>query len=167
MQSPDPGKSEREGEWVLETGSAQETQGLAARLGALLRAGDVVALVGDLGSGKTTFAQGLAVGLGVPAGRHVASPSFALVSEHPGRVRFVHADFYRVAREAELAELGLEESFDGAACALEWADRFPHMAPADHLLVALTAIEDGRRRLRLRASGPRSRALLAALRGGN
>ena len=81
-----------------------------------MQAGDVVALVGPLGSGKTTFAQGIALGLEVAPDRHVASPTFALVNEHPGRVPFVHADLYRIENEAELAELGLDEAFDRAAC---------------------------------------------------
>ena len=143
--------------------SAEETTRLAAQLGRALGVGDVVALVGPLGSGKTTFAQGLAVGLGVPPDRHVASPTFALVNEHPARVPFVHADFYRVQRPDELRELGLEEAYDRAATALEWADRFPQVVPADHLRITFVPQPDGTRRLELRATGPRGRALVAAL----
>jgi tRNA threonylcarbamoyladenosine biosynthesis protein TsaE len=142
---------------------AEATQRLGARLGALLERGDVVALVGPLGSGKTTFSQGLAVGLGVERGRHVASPTFALVNEHPGRVPFVHADFYRVKNEAELAELGLEEAYDRAAAALEWADRFPQITPDDHLSITFTVQPGGSRALSISAHGPRSSAILAAL----
>jgi tRNA threonylcarbamoyladenosine biosynthesis protein TsaE len=142
----------------------EETRALGERLGRALAIGDVVALVGPLGSGKTTFAQGLARGLDVPPDRHVASPTFALVNEHPGRVPFVHADFYRVERSEELAELGLEEAYDRATAALEWADRFPQIVPADHLEVTFVALlPDGGRRLELRATGPRARALLARL----
>jgi tRNA threonylcarbamoyladenosine biosynthesis protein TsaE len=143
----------------LVAATAEDTRRLGVRLGRALQAGDVVALVGPLGSGKTTFAQGLAEGLDVPPDRHVASPTFALVNEHPGRVPFVHADLYRVERAEELRELGLEAGYDQAATALEWADRFVEVVPADHLEV--TFITDGSgRRLVARASGPRSRALL-------
>ena len=90
----------------------EETRGLAARLGRALQVGDVIALTGPLGAGKTTFVQGLAEGLGVPAARHVSSPSFALVNEHPGRVDLVHVDFYRIRSAAELPELGIEEAYD-------------------------------------------------------
>ena len=107
---------------------AETTQNLGARLGRAMVVGDVIALTGPLGSGKTTFAQGVAVGLEVADDRHVASPTFALVNEHPGRVPFVHADFYRVKNPAELAELGLEEAYDRAAAALEWAERFPEIS---------------------------------------
>ena len=129
--------------------SAEDMRRLGARLGQAMGVGDVVALVGPLGAGKTTFAQGLAQGLGVAADRHVASPSFALVSEHPGR--------------AELPELGIEEAYDRAAAAIEWADRFPEALPADHLQITLTVQEAGPRRLDLRATGPRSQRLAAVL----
>src|SRR5438094_844590 len=102
-----------------------------------LPAGDVLALVGPLGAGKTTFVQGLARGLGVPPDRHVASPTFALVNEHPGRVPLVHADLYRIEDARELLELGLSDAFDRAAVAIEWLDRFPDAAPADRLEIAI------------------------------
>jgi len=143
--------------------SAEDMRRLGVRLGQAMGVGDVVALVGPLGAGKTTFAQGLAQGLGVAADRHVASPSFALVSEHPGRTPFVHADFYRLRTRAELPELGIEEAYDRAATAIEWADHFPEALPADHLQITLTVQEAGPRRLDLRATGPRSQRLAAVL----
>jgi tRNA threonylcarbamoyladenosine biosynthesis protein TsaE len=105
----------------------------------------------------------LAQGLGVAADRHVASPSFALVSEHPGRTPFVHADFYRLRTRAELPELGIEEAYDRAATAIEWADRFPEALPADHLRITLTVQEAGQRRLDLQPTGSRSQRLAAVL----
>ena len=143
--------------------SAEDMRRLGVRLGQAMGVGDVVALIGPLGSGKTTFAQGLAQGLGVAADRRVASPSFALVNEHPGRTPFVHVDFYRLRTRAELPELGIEEAYDRAATAIEWADRFPEALPADHLKITLVVQEAGRRRLALLPTGPRSQALAAAL----
>ncbi|HEY0709982.1 MAG TPA: tRNA (adenosine(37)-N6)-threonylcarbamoyltransferase complex ATPase subunit type 1 TsaE [Polyangia bacterium] len=143
--------------------SAEAMQTLGARLGRAMQAGDVVGLTGPLGSGKTTFAQGIAVGLEVPSDRHVASPTFALVNQHPGRVRFLHADFYRVKDKAELAELGLEEAYDDAAAALEWAERFLEVLPADHLHIEFVTDADGGRRLALFPTGARGQALAAAL----
>jgi tRNA threonylcarbamoyladenosine biosynthesis protein TsaE len=147
----------------LAVATAEETWRLGVRLGRALQPGDVIALIGPLGSGKTTFAQGLAEGLEVPPDRHVASPTFALVNEHPGRVPFVHADLYRVERPEELRELGLEAGYDRAATAVEWADRFPGVVPDDHLEIELVPTEDGRRRLLVRGTGPRGRTLAAAL----
>jgi tRNA threonylcarbamoyladenosine biosynthesis protein TsaE len=148
---------------TLELPTADDTRRLGERIGRLLVEGNVLALVGPLGSGKTTFAQGLAVGLDVPPDRHVASPTFALVNEHPGRVRFLHADFYRVVRDEELRELGLEEAYDRTAAALEWADRFPAVVPADHLAITFRTLPDGHRQVTIAAQGPRSGALLAAI----
>jgi tRNA threonylcarbamoyladenosine biosynthesis protein TsaE len=147
----------------LSAPTAEATRQLGVRLGRALQAGDVIALLGPLGSGKTTFAQGLAVGLEVPPERHVASPTFALVNEHPGRVPFVHADLYRIERPGELRELGLEAGYDRAATALEWADRFWEVVPRDHLAITFVPTLDGGRRLVARAAGARGRALLAAL----
>lgn len=148
---------------IVRAPTAAATQALGARLGRAMNVGDVVALTGPLGSGKTTFAQGIAVGLEVAPDRHVASPTFALVNEHPGRVPFIHADFYRVNNPAELGELGLEEAYDRAAAALEWAERFPSVLPRDHLQIVFSTDADGGRRLALTPTGPRGSALCAAL----
>jgi tRNA threonylcarbamoyladenosine biosynthesis protein TsaE len=138
-------------------------QALAERLGGALRVGDALALVGPLGAGKTTFVQGLARGAGVAPDRHVASPTFALVNEHPGRVRLVHADLYRIERRAELAELGLDDAFDRAAVAIEWLDRFPDAMPADRLEIKIAIDADGGRTLTFTPAGARSEELLAAV----
>jgi tRNA threonylcarbamoyladenosine biosynthesis protein TsaE len=148
---------------ILTAGTAAETQAIGERLGRALAVGDMVALIGALGAGKTTFVQGVARGVGVPAERHVASPTFALVNEHPGRVPLVHADLYRIEREAELEELGLIEALDRAAVVVEWLDRFPDVAPGDHLEIRIAATGDTRT-LALHPHGPRAAALVAALR---
>jgi tRNA threonylcarbamoyladenosine biosynthesis protein TsaE len=137
-------------------------QEIASRLGRTLETGDVIALVGPLGAGKTTFVQGLAAGLGVPSERHVTSPTFALVNEHPGRVPLVHVDFYRIRSAAELPELGIEEAYDRAATAIEWADRFWDLLPSDALHVAIE-VHGETRELELRSSGPRSQRMMSVL----
>lgn len=148
--------------------TAAEMQELGERLGRLLAIGDVVGLVGPLGAGKTTFVQGLARGLEVPADRHVASPTFALVNEHPGRVPLVHADLYRIESERELGELGLAEAADRAAVAVEWLDRFPEAVPAERMeidvafnLAAGAAPEE--RLLTFRPVGKRATAVIGRL----
>src|SRR5688572_32370219 len=88
-----------------------ETRAAGALLGAVLAAGDAVALVGDLGAGKTTLVQGIALGAGVPPDEPVTSPTFTLLDEHAGRIRIVHADLYRIERERELDQIGLDDAF--------------------------------------------------------
>jgi tRNA threonylcarbamoyladenosine biosynthesis protein TsaE len=148
---------------TLDAATAAETQAIAERLGQLLAAGDVLALTGPLGAGKTTFVQGLARGLGVPPERHVASPTFALVNEHPGRVPLVHADLYRIEDARELAELGLVDAFDRAAVAIEWLDRFPDAAPEERLEITIAFAPGDARRLTFTPRGERPRALAGQL----
>jgi len=149
---------------IVTTATAAETQAIAERLGRLLAPGDVLALVGPLGAGKTTFVQGLARGLDVPPDRHVASPTFALVNEHPGRVPLVHADLYRIEDARELAELGLTDAFDRAAVAIEWLDRFPDAAPAERLEITLAFADGEGRTLTFTPAGARATALVDRLR---
>jgi len=144
--------------------SAADTQAIAERLGGLLAAGDVLALIGPLGAGKTTFVQGLARGVGVPPDRHVASPTFALVNEHPGRVPLVHADLYRIEDARELMELGLTDAFDRAAVVIEWLDRFPDAAPAERLEIAIAIAGGDTRTLTFTPTGTRAEALIAGVR---
>jgi tRNA threonylcarbamoyladenosine biosynthesis protein TsaE len=142
-----------------------EMRALAMALGRLVTTGDTVALVGDLGAGKTVFAQGLAAGLGFRG--PVTSPTFTLIHIYEGgRTTLFHADLYRLEREAELEDVGLDDIFrqDGVAV-VEWADRFPTILPEDRLEVRLEVAADTERRLRAQATGPRSSELLAAWAG--
>jgi tRNA threonylcarbamoyladenosine biosynthesis protein TsaE len=103
------------------TNSAAETETIGEHLGKRLRIGDVLLLTGELGAGKTTFVRGVARGVGSAA--PVASPTFQLVRVYPGRVQLAHVDLYRVERDAELADLGLEELAGQGAVVIEWGDR--------------------------------------------
>ena len=120
---------------------------LGERLAGELRAGDVVALVGGLGAGKTHFTKGIVRGLGSAA--EVTSPTFALVHEYSGgRLPVVHLDFYRLGSEAELAGLGWDELLDhGGVVVAEWADCFPAMLPGDALWVRIDLLPCGGRRV--------------------
>jgi len=134
--------------WERLTTSPVETQLFAERLGRLLRPGDVVALIGELGSGKTLFCQGLAQGLEVPETFNITSPTFSIINEYPGRVAFYHLDLYRVGSVAEFSELGLEEILYGqGAVAIEWAERLGQELPADRLEVRLNFEDETSRSL--------------------
>jgi len=106
----------------IETRSAGETFAFGRRMAAGLRPGDIVAMTGDLGAGKTVLAQGLCAGLGVD--EPVTSPTFTLVQEYRGRMPVRHLDFYRIERPGDLVELDLPGLFEsGAVCLIEWAER--------------------------------------------
>jgi tRNA threonylcarbamoyladenosine biosynthesis protein TsaE len=146
---------------MLELASAEATAHAGARLAEALEGGDAVALIGDLGAGKTTFVAGLVAALG---GGAAASPTFSLVNEYRhGRLRVWHIDLYRLEREAELPELGLDDIIgDRRGVALiEWADKFAVM-PSDHLRIELTHDGDARR-LVATGTGPRGTALARVL----
>ena len=108
----------------------EETYAAGVRTGLELRGGEVLALVGDLGAGKTLFVKGLAAGLGSEAA--VTSPSLTLIHEYgDGRVPVYHVDCYRLERAEELAGIGIEEYMDGrGVVVIEWADKFPELMPA-------------------------------------
>lgn len=156
------GDSGAEPERVFATESEEETRALGERLGKALRAGDVVALLGDLGAGKTVLAKGVAAGLG--AREEATSPSFTLVNVYEAPLPVYHLDFYRLGREEEAESLGLRDLLDGRGVVLvEWADRAPSSLPADRLEATLRRIDDRRRAIRLRALGPSAARTLARL----
>jgi tRNA threonylcarbamoyladenosine biosynthesis protein TsaE len=147
------------------TASPEGTRRLAARLARACAPGDVLALIGDLGAGKTTFVTGLAAGLGVPPGVRVQSPTFTLVNEYGGgRLPLYHVDLYRLERAGDLDELGLEEYLEAPGlCAVEWFDRFPELRPDDYLEVRLAVVGTRGREITLTPHGERAAARVAAL----
>ena len=121
---------------VFQTKSASETIRVGKNIGSLLLPGDIVALVGELGAGKTQFIKGLAAGVGVGKPTYVSSPSFTLINEHLGKVPFYHIDLFRLKSEKEAEELGLEEYFQGGGItAIEWADKIPSLLPEEILWI--------------------------------
>ena len=123
---------------TLSTGGPDATIELGRQLGSLLVAGDVVALVGDLGTGKTCLVQGIARGLEVPESSYVRSPSFVILNIHPGRCTLYHLDLFRIYCPAELEDLGYREIFYGeGVTVIEWADKIESLLPEDHLRVCL------------------------------
>lgn len=109
--------------------SPAETFAFGQRIAATLRAGDVLALCGDLGAGKTHFVKGLAAGLGITG--EVTSPTFTLIHEYPGgRLPLFHFDFYRLESEDDLLRIGFDDYLDsGGVLAIEWAEKFPALLP--------------------------------------
>jgi len=145
------------------TRSTDETLALAASVGEVLRPGDVVSLAGDLGTGKTVFARGVARALGVED--PVVSPTFTIVREYEGRVPVVHVDVYRIDTFQELHDLGFEEVVrDDAVTIVEWGDVIDGMLPGDRLDVRLAAgADDDERVIEIEGRGRSWRARAAEL----
>ena len=128
--------------------------------------GDVVALAGELGAGKTCLVKGLALGLGVADARAVRSPTFVLISEYRGRMTLYHVDAYRLHGAADLEALGSAEMMtSGGVTAIEWADRVEGALPEEHLRVECAHAGETRRTFRAVARGARYEVVLDRLAG--
>ena len=143
--------------------SEAQTRRLGARLAALLSPGDVIALAGGLGTGKTRFAQGVGLGLGVT--EPITSPTFTLVREYRGpgvRLPLFHVDLYRIADAAETLTFGLEEYLYGdGVCLIEWADRLGRdRLPPEHLWIDFRYLDQSKRGLLVQPRGTRYEKLL-------
>ncbi len=119
---------------VFQSKSTSETIRIGKQIGSLLQSGNVIALMGELGAGKTHLIKGLAAGVGVKKSSHISSPSFTLIHEYEGTIPFYHIDLFRLRAEKEADELGLEDYFRGKGItAIEWADRIPALLPKERL----------------------------------
>lgn len=141
--------------FTIRTSSPNETEAVGSALGAVLRAGDVVALSGELGAGKTTFTRGIAAGAGT-TGR-VASPTFTLIREYHGPITIFHADLYRLDGPAQLEDIGLDEMLDaGAIVVIEWAEKAGSLLPSEYLWIELRFTEKEEvREISIRPNGVR------------
>lgn len=143
---------------VMVTRDVGETRRAGVLLAGAVQAGDVIALVGGLGAGKTVLVQGLAEGLGVIG--HVPSPTFNILLVHPGTLRLNHFDLYRLERPEELVDIDFWETIESdGVSAIEWADRFTGELPPDRLDVDMDVVDETARLLRVTGTGPRSQAL--------
>lgn len=146
------------------TTSEEETILVGRTLGSLLEAGDVVGLEGTLGSGKTQFAKGVGLGLGVGEDTVITSPSFTLVNEYEGRIRFSHMDLYRLEHVDDILLAGLDDYLYGDGVALvEWADRCPQAFPEWAVTVTLAITGETERRIVLSGAHARAQTILEIL----
>jgi tRNA threonylcarbamoyladenosine biosynthesis protein TsaE len=146
---------------AFQTRNTSETIQIGKRLGRLLQPGDVVALVGDLGAGKTQFIKGLAEGVGVGRATYVSSPSFTLINEYPGRIPFYHIDLFRLESEKEAEGLGLEEYLRGnGITAIEWAEKISSLLPEELLWVKIHYTGEHSRTLEIVGQGERYQKLV-------
>jgi len=153
--------------------SSAQTQRLGVRLGELLQGGELILLDGSLGTGKTTFTQGLAQGLGII--ETVNSPTFTLLKEYSGQPRpeiqigapkrigpaLYHFDLYRLDNPEEILDLGFEDYFYGTGvCVVEWADKADNLWPSEHIHIRMKLMSETKRGLLLSATGARYSTLL-------
>ena len=133
----------RDGKSAFKTHSPDETQEIGVKIGGQLNPGDVVALIGDLGVGKTCLTQGIARGAGVCQNETVNSPSYILINEYEGKIPIYHIDLYRLEQIEDIIALGLEEYLEGdGICVIEWADRMGELLPERHIQVKITGEDE-------------------------
>lgn len=146
------------------TFSDLETINLGQKVGTVLKKGDVIALEGGLGSGKTLFTKGLALGIGVRQDIIITSPSFSLINEYEGRHTFFHMDVYRLGSLSDFLSAGLDEYFyQNGIVTMEWADRWPEILPDWRLKVELVIVDERTRKITLSGYHPRAVKILKSI----
>ncbi len=144
------------------TSSPEETAAIGRRIGEACGPGTLLALVGDLGAGKTRFVKGLAAGLGAAREEEVTSPTFVLMNLHRGRLALAHFDLYRL-ETVDLAALGFHDFRQDGVIAVEWAEKVDAALLGDHVRVSFEVAGETSRRLMFQARGVRSEQLLNRL----
>ena len=151
--------------WAVVSRSAEHTQRLGNSLGKLLQGGEIIGLVGELGTGKTCFVRGLTEGLEVSHETWIRSPTFTLVNEYHGRLPIYHIDLYRIESTDELEELNLREYlYSNGVSLIEWFEYFPAGEVDDHLEIKLAYREGSKRQVTFIPHGARYEELVNALR---
>lgn len=157
MPSPDLKKTSS---IVLKSRSREETSALGAAFGQKAKGGEVIALIGELGTGKTQFVQGLAAGLGIDS-TTVNSPTFTLVQTYEGRLPLIHVDLYRLENQKEVDTLGLEEYLEGkGVAAVEWAENGGEVLPHGRLTITILDLEADVREIKIEATDQTHRSWL-------
>jgi tRNA threonylcarbamoyladenosine biosynthesis protein TsaE len=146
------------------THSREETQELGENIGMLIATPTLLALTGELGSGKTAFVQGLASGLEVPQEYYITSPSFTLINEYPGRMRLFHVDLYRLENYNDMEETGLYDILEGdGVVTVEWAEKLPEDLLSTYIAIGFNIVDDKTRKIKLIAYGHDAVGLIKAL----
>jgi tRNA threonylcarbamoyladenosine biosynthesis protein TsaE len=151
--------------WSVLTRSPRQTMNWGSRLGRLLKGGEIIALIGELGSGKTCFVRGVTQGLEVGKEAWIRSPTFTLINEYHGRLPVYHIDLYRVESRAQLEGLNLREYLyaDGVSL-IEWFEHLPADEVDEFLEVRVAYVDGNRRQLRFSPHGRRYEEIVEGLR---
>jgi len=144
--------------------SPEETEALGRRIGALIETPLIIAMTGDLGSGKTAFVKGLARGLEVPEAFTVTSPTYTLINEYPGRFRLFHVDLYRITHPGGLEDTGFEEILgEDGVVAIEWSERLTDDDFVPDMIIAIRTTGPTERLFAIKFYGPDTANLLKGL----
>ena len=158
----------KENKLTFKSVSATETIRFGERLGKLLAPGHVIALLGELGAGKTTMVKGIVRGLGVTDRRAVKSPTFALVHRYEGRMPVYHFDAYRLESTQEMLDIGSDEMIYGDGVSIiEWADKVPECLPEEYLKVTLIAVSENERTIEVCGCGDHYNKIIESVVMGN
>ncbi len=150
-------------ECKFNSNSLEETLLIAKNVGRLIEQGTVIALYGDLGSGKTSFVQGLGQGFCVPKDCYITSPTYTIINEYPGRVYIYHVDLYRIKKN-DLEDIGFYEIFNSkSVVAIEWAEKLGRDFFSDYLAVSLKTVSESLRAISIKGYGKRAGSLIEML----
>jgi len=156
--------SMEEKEFIFKSTGAEQTMGLGNLLGTLLEPGEVIALVGELGAGKTTLVKGIAQGLGVADKRVVKSPTFSLIHRYEGRIPIYHFDAYRLKDTREMFDIGCDEVIYGTGVTIiEWADKVLPCLPERYMQITFTIVSNNERSLKIKHLGRHYHKLLQSI----
>jgi tRNA threonylcarbamoyladenosine biosynthesis protein TsaE len=152
---------------ILTSNDPDKTFRMGRIIGETLGEGAIVALVGELGAGKTSLTQGIARGLDVGEDYPITSPTFTLINEYPGRLKLVHLDVYRLSGSADLPDLGYEEYIFGkGVTVIEWAEKIQDVLPDKTIFITMTYLDQTRRRIEISGSRMQVMQVTSALKDG-
>jgi tRNA threonylcarbamoyladenosine biosynthesis protein TsaE len=144
-----------------------ETKSFGKKLGEMLHSGDVVALSGELGAGKTCLVQGIARGLGVAEKYEVTSPTFTLINEYPGRHTLYHLDMYRLSGTGDLSDIGYDACFnENGVVVVEWAEKIREALPENTLFILIEYLDENSRKFVLSHGSDKFKELYFSVKGG-
>jgi len=137
--------------------SVDDTINIGSVIGENLNGGEIIALTGELGSGKTCITGGIARGMGISEEYYITSPTFTLINEYPGRIPLYHLDVYRLSGSRDLEDLGYEEYFYGkGAIVIEWADKIRDIIPKDSIFIYLRYLDEEKREIEISYKGDKT-----------
>jgi len=139
---------------IMITHNRDETIKLGENLAKKLSKGDVVALCGDLGSGKTTFTKGIGKGLGIKDPSHINSPTYVLIKEYKGKIPLYHIDLYRLDNLKDIEDISIEEYIYGdGITVIEWAEKIQSLLPKEHISVKFIVRGEDKREIKIEDIG--------------